>query len=174
MAFKGFDTYFSEQSLESFYFIFSSVKFAAWQFEESCAELEQQDVRQSVLMNQQNALNWSPHSNLLKFIAHSLKSSRNRRIFLKQWLLGSKCVICQRISESRWIKLQQRVHWTVFQIKCQITYKLMVLFSVSDWLTGTFIKLACGSNLLFFGQPWPAIVFCCWVCAIFYISSLSV
>lgn len=33
------------------------------------------------------------------------------------------------------------------------TYKLIVLFNVKDWLTGTFIDAA-GSNL-FFGQPWP-------------------
>lgn len=44
------------------------------------------------------------------------------------------------------------------------TYKFIVLFNVSDWLTGTFID-ACGSSL-FLGHPWPPITFCCCVCDI--------
>lgn len=45
------------------------------QLEKSCAQLQQQHMRQPVFMHNQNPFDRPPHSNLVKFLSHALEPS---------------------------------------------------------------------------------------------------
>lgn len=117
-----------------------------------------------MLVNKQDSFYRSTHSDLLEFVAHSLKPCGNRRISFEQRFFCAEGVVCQWISSKQQQKHEKNFLSIEFRLKYfWKTYKLIVLFNVSDWLTGTFIE-ACGSVLLF-GHPCPPIFVCC-ACAI--------
>jgi hypothetical protein len=122
------ETYFGKKTLESFDLVLAGIQFTSGQLEEGGAELEQENVWQSMLVNKQNAFNRSTHPDLFELIAHSLESRRHRWIFFKKRFLRSECVIRQWIPE----KDSHNNLINAFNVKEKNTHKLIVLLRVSD------------------------------------------
>lgn len=68
------------------------------QLEKCCAELQKQDMWQTMFVYEKHTLDAAAHSYLVEFVSHALKPRWDRRVFLKERLFRSKCIVCQRIS----------------------------------------------------------------------------
>lgn len=71
------------------------------QFEEGGSQLQQQDMRESVLVHYQHSLHRAPHPDLLKLLAHALEPGGHRAVLFIQRLFCAKCIIGQRISKAK-------------------------------------------------------------------------
>lgn len=96
-----FATHLSQQSLQTLDLILAGGQLAAGQLKERGAQLQQQHVRQSVLVHEQNAFDGAPHADPLEFVAHALETGRHRGILLEQRILGAECVVGQRVPEEQ-------------------------------------------------------------------------
>ena len=89
--------------------ILPRVELPARQFEEGGAELQQQDVRQAVLVHQQHAVHGPPHAVLIVLVAHALEPRRHARVLLEQRVLGAEGVVGERVEVDGSAERQGRV-----------------------------------------------------------------
>ena len=55
--------------------------------------LQQQNVRKTMLMHNENPINRTPHPKLVILVSHPLEPCWNRGVLLKQRVLGAKSVV---------------------------------------------------------------------------------
>ena len=55
--------------------------------------LQEENMRQAMLMNNKNPVNRAPHSTLVIFISHPLEPGWDRRVLFKERVLGAKGVV---------------------------------------------------------------------------------
>ena len=91
--------------------VLSRVELSTRQFEECCAELEEQHMREAVLVHQQHAVHAPPHPVLVVLVPHPLEPRRHAGVLLKQRVLGAECVVGQRVEVHGSAQRQRRVLW---------------------------------------------------------------
>ena len=55
--------------------------------------LQQQDMRQAMLMHNEDPINRTPHSKLVVLVSHPLEPGRHRGVLLEKGVFGAKCVV---------------------------------------------------------------------------------
>ena len=113
----------SQQSSTKNHLILSWVEFSTWQFEEGGSKLkrreiqnrcnkgvlghkksevtiwnyqyhlQQKDMRQAMLMHNEDPINGTSHSKLVILVSHPLESSWHRGVLLEKGVFGAKCVV---------------------------------------------------------------------------------
>ena len=63
--------------------------------------LQEENMRQAMLMNNKNPVNRAPHSTLVIFISHPLEPGWDRRVLFKERVLGAKSVVGERVEVDR-------------------------------------------------------------------------
>ena len=101
----------SPNTVSMTHLVLTRVEFPAGQFEECCAELEEEDVREAVLVDQQHPVHAPPHPVLVVLISHSLEPGWHTGVLLKQRILRAECVVCQRVEVHGSAQRQRRVLW---------------------------------------------------------------
>lgn len=103
--------YLRQQALQTFHLILAGAQFTAGQLEERGAQLEQQHMRQTVLVDEQNALYRPAHADSIEFVAHALETCRNGRIFFEKRFLGAEGVVGQWVPGNNGISMKK---WLLF------------------------------------------------------------
>ena len=63
--------------------------------------LQEENMRQAMLMNNKNPVNRAPHSTLVILISHPLEPGWDRRVLFKERVLGAKSVVGERVEVDR-------------------------------------------------------------------------
>ena len=63
--------------------------------------LQEENMRQAMLMNNKNPVNRAPHSTFVILVSHPLEPRWDRRVLFKERVLGAKSVVRERVEVDR-------------------------------------------------------------------------